>query len=93
MHAVESSKAEPTDTPLAVGDVVVLKSGSPRMTIQAIDGDTARCRWFPRFELVSCRLSRHPSRINRDDHPGDCDQFGTVQETFPIVALKRLSRC
>jgi uncharacterized protein YodC (DUF2158 family) len=29
-----------------VGDIVELKSGSPRMTVSEIIGQTAICRWF-----------------------------------------------
>jgi len=43
----------------AVGDVVVLKSGGPRMTIAALEDDEAVCVWVEknrtfreRFELV-----------------------------------------
>jgi uncharacterized protein YodC (DUF2158 family) len=28
------------------GDVVQLKSGGPRMTIQTLNGDSATCVWF-----------------------------------------------
>ena len=28
------------------GDVVVLKSGGPKMTIFDVDGDSHTCRWF-----------------------------------------------
>lgn len=45
-----------------VGDVVVLKSGSPRMTIAAIEGEMAVCVWVDkgksardRFELVTLK--------------------------------------
>lgn len=29
-----------------IGDVVVLRSGGPRMTVEKIDGTTAHCKWF-----------------------------------------------
>ena len=28
------------------GDVVVLKSGGPRMTVEYVDGDSVHCTWF-----------------------------------------------
>lgn len=45
------------------GDVVVLKSGGPRMTIEEINDDAALCQWFDgtkaqreRFPLKSLEL-------------------------------------
>lgn len=32
---------------LKIGDVVYLKSGSPRMTITEIEGDEVTCVWMP----------------------------------------------
>jgi len=29
-----------------IGDVVVLKSGGPRMTVEKVDGTTVHCKWF-----------------------------------------------
>ncbi|MDP1630207.1 MAG: DUF2158 domain-containing protein [Caulobacter sp.] len=47
---------------LEVGDVVMLKSGSARMTVAAIEGDMAACVWVDkgksyrdRFELVTLK--------------------------------------
>jgi uncharacterized protein YodC (DUF2158 family) len=34
------------ETEMKVGDVVRLKSSSPRMTVKSIDGDQAICQWF-----------------------------------------------
>lgn len=34
------------DTNFTIGDVVVLKSGSPRMTIQKIQNGIAECVWY-----------------------------------------------
>ncbi len=28
------------------GDIVVLKSGGPQMTVNEIDGDICHCQWF-----------------------------------------------
>jgi uncharacterized protein YodC (DUF2158 family) len=36
---------------LKAGDVVVLKSGSPSLTISAISGNNVRCQWFVGKEL------------------------------------------
>ena len=51
-----------------VGDVVILKSGSARMTIAAVDGDMAVCVWVDkgksyrdRFELVTLKKYETPS--------------------------------
>ena len=35
-----------TDTTFSVGDVVVLKSDGPKMTIEKIDSDQCHCVWF-----------------------------------------------
>jgi uncharacterized protein YodC (DUF2158 family) len=40
-----------------VGDVVILKSGGPKMTIHAVGTDVhgkpmVRCTWFPNFDAV-----------------------------------------
>ena len=34
------------DDAIAVGDVVTLNSGGPRMTVREIRGETADCEWF-----------------------------------------------
>ena len=34
------------ETEFAVGDVVLLRSGGTRMTIEHIDGDQVACTWF-----------------------------------------------
>ena len=34
------------ETALSVGDVVQLKSGGTRMTVEHIDGDQVACTWF-----------------------------------------------
>lgn len=31
---------------IEVGDVVILKSGGPRMTVDLIDGEDVQCTWF-----------------------------------------------
>ena len=36
---------------LAIGDVVRLKSGGPRMTIAGFEGNFTKCRWFNGGEL------------------------------------------
>ncbi|MFN3350709.1 YodC family protein [Pseudorhodoplanes sp.] len=53
-----------TDKEFSPGDVVVLKSGGPRMTIAAVDKQNALCEWFSddqnplsrSFALTSLRL-------------------------------------
>jgi uncharacterized protein YodC (DUF2158 family) len=37
---------------LKEGDVVLLKSGGPEMTIREINGKTVGCQWFDDKELV-----------------------------------------
>ena len=38
---------------IKVGDVVILKSGGPKMTISSInDAGVARCRWFEKNETL-----------------------------------------
>ena len=36
---------------LKIGDVVVLKSGSPNLTVAAIDDDKVTCHWFDKATL------------------------------------------
>jgi len=56
-----------TDRQFSPGDVVVLKSGGPRMTIAAVDKQNALCEWFSddqnplsrSFALTSLRLDDH----------------------------------
>lgn len=36
---------------LKAGDVVVLKSGGPHLTISAMNGQNVRCQWFDGKEL------------------------------------------
>lgn len=31
------------------GDIVTLKSGGPRMTVQSVNGRSAECAWFVRY--------------------------------------------
>lgn len=38
---------------LKAGDVVQLKSGGPRMTIQSITADVCTCKWFMGEEIVT----------------------------------------
>jgi uncharacterized protein YodC (DUF2158 family) len=43
-----------SDSKFKVGDVVELKSGGPRMTVQSVEEDgTTRCLWFVANELKS----------------------------------------
>jgi uncharacterized protein YodC (DUF2158 family) len=36
---------------IRAGDVVVLKSGGPDMTVESVEGLQARCAWFLNGEL------------------------------------------
>lgn len=39
------------------GDVVMLKSGGPQMTIAAIEGDKVHCEWFEGTKALSKTFS------------------------------------
>ncbi|MGX9393851.1 YodC family protein [Nitrobacteraceae bacterium UC4446_H13] len=39
-----------------IGDIVTLKSGSPRMTISGVAGDVVSCSFFRNGEIISCDL-------------------------------------
>lgn len=39
-----------------IGDVVTLKSGSPRMTVVKIDDDTVTCTFFRGGQITNCEL-------------------------------------
>jgi len=36
---------------IAVGDIVMLKSGSPKMTVESIDDGCAKCVWFDEMNV------------------------------------------
>ncbi|MBW7867895.1 MAG: DUF2158 domain-containing protein [Brumimicrobium sp.] len=42
-----------------VGNVVVLKSGGPSMTIESIDGEVVDCVWFSNKELKRATFMSH----------------------------------
>ena len=44
--------------PIAPGDVVSLKSGSPQMTVRLINGDLVFCSWFD-VEQTACSAMFH----------------------------------
>ncbi|MBN8977066.1 MAG: DUF2158 domain-containing protein [Rhizobiales bacterium] len=39
-----------------IGDVVTLKSGSPRMTVVKIDNATVACTFFRRGQITNCEF-------------------------------------
>ena len=41
------------DEPIEVGDIVYLKSGSPAMSVESIEGELAVCIWFDKKKLRS----------------------------------------
>lgn len=44
--------------PLAVGDLVVLRSGGPSLTVVAVDIDVITCTWFNGTEMCEAHLPR-----------------------------------
>jgi uncharacterized protein YodC (DUF2158 family) len=58
---------------LFVGNVVVLKSGSPKMTISQLAGTVATCQWF---------------NSDGEDHVGNFKYYGApLTETFDVSQL------
>ena len=64
----------------AIGDVVTLKSGSPRMTVIKVDGDTVTCSFFRNGAITS---SDFPTQaLEPLDRLG-----GQGPETSPVTGL------
>lgn len=51
--------------PFKASDVVVLRSGGPKMTIKSIEGDIALCAWFieNRLEEASIEIAAIKSPV------------------------------
>jgi len=47
-----------TEVKFEIGDVVMLKSGGPSMTVSAIQEDIVRCAWFKDDEVRSVQFQR-----------------------------------
>lgn len=59
---------------LKIGDIVELKSGGPKMTIEDITSDIATCRWFKGNDLCSKNfLVALLTRRNPEDLRADFD--------------------
>jgi uncharacterized protein YodC (DUF2158 family) len=61
--------ANPQEAVMKVGDTVRLKSGSPLMTIRAIEGDEATCDWVDAKGQAQSKLYPLTSLIEDDGMP------------------------
>jgi uncharacterized protein YodC (DUF2158 family) len=53
-----------------VGDVVLLKSGGPKMTVSEIDEDSVFCRWFHNNRVQSaCFAPEQLKKVEEEIEP------------------------
>lgn len=64
MPDIESSN--PPLDPLEIGDMVFLRTGGPRMSVTAIEGDLIACTWFSESENDFRTIQFPPECLIRD---------------------------
>ncbi len=73
------TETETPTLPFSPGDVVVVKSGGPLLTVASLIGDLASCVWFSededayRFEELPIAVLTAVEAIEEDDRPSTDD--------------------
>ena len=57
-----------TNQEIKAGDVVVIKSGGPQMTVMRMAGGAPVCRWFHKGEVKEA-VFKHGTLFLAKDHP------------------------
>lgn len=65
-------------SPFNVGDVVQLKTGGPKMTVEAVDGNGVKCAWFSLAASFHADSAAAATRERWD---------GPFRDTFAAAAL------